>query len=246
MRGIIAILCVVLAVLFMMPLSCSSSDSGTKVEILLGMSPLDSAETDESGSQSVSRGQIQQTVEILKQRLSAAGYNDFEVKETGGGMLLVAVSLAAVSEKVEVAQVENLLIRQGVLEFREQKSDGISSASEWSTAMDGSLIDRESVTFSTGNDRATKEIAFSFNEKGKKLFEEITARNRGRTLGIFLDGKLLTAPTVMEAIRDGKAVITGAYHNTESEFREWAACLRQPPLPVQLTVKKTEIKVPQR
>lgn len=246
MRGIIAMLCVVLAVLFMMPLSCSSRDSGTKVEILLGISPPVSAKTDEPGSRSISPVLVQQTVEIMKQRLSAAGYNDCEVKETGGGMFLVTVSFAAAPEKVEVAQLENLLTRQGVLEFKEQKPDDSSSTLEWSTAMDGSLIDRESVTLRTNKDMGTQEIAFSFNEKGKKLFEEVTARNKGKKLGIFLDGKLLTAPIVMEAIKDGKSVITGAYNNTESECREWAACLRQSPLPVQLTVKKTEIKALQR
>ncbi|MGV8120357.1 MAG: hypothetical protein AB2L14_11400 [Candidatus Xenobiia bacterium LiM19] len=246
MRGIIVLLCSVLAVFLMIPISCSSRDSGAKVEILLGITPLISVKADESGSPSISPVILKQTVEILKQRLSAVGYNDCEVKETGVGMLLVAVSFAAAPEKVEVAQLEKLLTRQGVLEFKEQKSVDSSNALEWSTAMDGSLIDRESVTLRTNRDMGTQEIAFSFNEKGKKLFEEVTARNKGKKLGIFLDGKLLTAPTVMEAIKDGKAVITGAYHNTESECREWAACLRQPPLPVQLIVKKTEIKALQR
>lgn len=246
MRGIIAMLCVVLAVLFMMPLSCSSRDSGTKVEILLGINIPRDGDGKRPSAMPFSQAMGRQIFKTLEQRLHSVGYKGFEVNWESGFNILVTVPFDSAPDKNEIVKLERLFTHRGVLEFREQKPDGISNALEWSTVMDGSLIDRESVTLRTNKDMGTQEIAFSFNEKGKKLFEEVTARNKGKKLGIFLDGNLLTAPIVMEAIKDGKSVITGAYNNTESECREWAACLRQPPLPVQLTVKKTEVKALQR
>lgn len=55
------------------------------------------------------------------------------------------------------------------------------------------------------------EIGITFDAEGTKLFAEITKENIGKQIAIFLDGNLVTAPTVQTAITDGKAVITGNY-----------------------------------
>ena len=55
------------------------------------------------------------------------------------------------------------------------------------------------------------EIALKFDSDGTKKFEEITARNVGKQVGIFLDGTPLLIPTVNEAIRGGEARITGKF-----------------------------------
>ena len=51
------------------------------------------------------------------------------------------------------------------------------------------------------------QIAFTLNEEGVKLFEDVTAANIGKTLAIFLDDELLIAPIVETAITDGSGVI---------------------------------------
>ncbi|MBI5079130.1 protein translocase subunit SecD [Candidatus Wolfebacteria bacterium] len=53
------------------------------------------------------------------------------------------------------------------------------------------------------------EISLTFNGEGAKLFEDITGRNVGRPLAIYIDNKLISAPTVNDKIIGGKAVITG-------------------------------------
>ena len=55
------------------------------------------------------------------------------------------------------------------------------------------------------------EIFLEFNSEGAVLFEEITGRNIGKPLAIFLDGDLLTAPTVNGQISGGRAQITGQF-----------------------------------
>ncbi len=60
-------------------------------------------------------------------------------------------------------------------------------------------------------------IELQFDDEGTRLFEEITERNIGKTLAIYLDGESIIdmgdgsvyAPRVNEKITGGKAVITG-------------------------------------
>ncbi len=90
-----------------------------------------------------------------------------------------------------------------------------------STPLTGKYLKKSEVSF----DQTTykPEIQLQFNSDGAKLFEEITARNVGKPIAIFLDGLSiidtdgdeeitfndLYAPIVKEKITGGKAVITG-------------------------------------
>lgn len=73
-------------------------------------------------------------------------------------------------------------------------------------------------------------ISLEFNDEGKKLFAEITEKNVGKPIAIFLDGAVISAPTVNEPIRDGSAVITGQF--TLDEAKELAMRLNAGALPV--------------
>ena len=55
------------------------------------------------------------------------------------------------------------------------------------------------------------QVAIQFSDEGAKMFEELTAKNVGKQLAIFLDNNLVSAPTVREKISGGKAVITGNF-----------------------------------
>ncbi|MCX6008909.1 MAG: protein translocase subunit SecD [Chloroflexi bacterium] len=52
------------------------------------------------------------------------------------------------------------------------------------------------------------EVSFEWNTEGAILFEQITQRNLQKPLGIFLDDKLISAPTVQAVIKE-TGVITG-------------------------------------
>jgi preprotein translocase subunit SecD len=54
-------------------------------------------------------------------------------------------------------------------------------------------------------------VRLEFNEEGKELFAKITSENVGKPVAIVLDGQILSAPTVNEAITDGIAVISGSF-----------------------------------
>jgi len=54
-------------------------------------------------------------------------------------------------------------------------------------------------------------VALQFNDEGAKLFGEITKRNIGKPVAIFLDEKLISQPTVNTEITTGQAVIQGSF-----------------------------------
>ena len=73
-------------------------------------------------------------------------------------------------------------------------------------------------------------IGLSFNEEGAALFEKITGENIGRPIAIFLDGTILSIPTVNQKISGGTAVITGDF--TIEEAKALASRLNAGALPV--------------
>ncbi|MEW6407472.1 MAG: protein translocase subunit SecD [Patescibacteria group bacterium] len=83
-------------------------------------------------------------------------------------------------------------------------------------------------------------VSLQFNDEGKKLFAEITERNVGKPLAIFLDGQMISQPVVREAIRDGQAVISGNF--TMEEAKQLAMRLNAGALPVPIyLVSQTNI-----
>lgn len=78
------------------------------------------------------------------------------------------------------------------------------------------------------------QVAIQFDDEGKKLFADITKRNLNKTLAIYIDGELITAPTVQAEITNGEAVITGQY--TVAEANVLKKRLDEGALPVPLTL----------
>lgn len=74
------------------------------------------------------------------------------------------------------------------------------------------------------------EILLQFNSAGTTLFSQITQANIGKPVAIFLDGSILSEPTVQNAITDGQAVITGQF--TVQQAKDLASNLNSGALPV--------------
>lgn len=62
----------------------------------------------------------------------------------------------------------------------------------------------------------TPYVSIEFDEEGAKMFEDITGRNIGSPLAIFVGGDLISAPTVNTKISGGKAQITGQFSVEEA------------------------------
>ena len=60
------------------------------------------------------------------------------------------------------------------------------------------------------------QIGLQFSPEGAKIFEDLTAKNIGKPLAIFIDDQLIEMPVVKDKISGGQAVITGQFTADEA------------------------------
>ncbi len=105
------------------------------------------------------------------------------------------------------------------------------------TKLSGRELARASVQFDPNTN--APEISLEFNAEGKKLFAQITERNVGKPVGIFLDGQPLSVPRVNEPIRDGNARITGDFDLLEAKTLAMRLNSGALPVPIKLVSQET-------
>ncbi|MBI2011014.1 MAG: protein translocase subunit SecD [Candidatus Colwellbacteria bacterium] len=141
--------------------------------------------------------------EVIEKRVNIFGVTEPKVTiAQKGDNYELLVDLAGVKDLKEAVR---LIGETPILDFREvvQIDDQIVYVP---TELTGRYIKSANIAF----DQLNKPIVtLEFNEEGAKLFEEITARNVGKPLAIFLDNEIKDAPIVQEKITGGRAQISG-------------------------------------
>jgi preprotein translocase subunit SecD len=79
-------------------------------------------------------------------------------------------------------------------------------------------------------------VDFRFDSQGAKRFASATTQNVGKRFAIVLDGKVISAPTIINPITGGSGQITGSYD--VSSANDLAILLRAGALPAPLTVEE--------
>jgi len=118
---------------------------------------------------------------------------------------------------VNVDEAVALVGKTAELEFREMvelppeatATATINDLFSAKTDLTGRHLIRSQVSFNPNTNQP--EVSLEFDQEGKELFAEITKRNIGKPVAIFLDNSLISAPQVKETISDGKAVISGDF-----------------------------------
>lgn len=77
-------------------------------------------------------------------------------------------------------------------------------------------------------------VSFRFNRLGARKFGEVTTDHTGEPFAIVLDGEIITAPRINEPILGGSGQISGSF--TPDEANDLAILLRAGALPAPLTV----------
>lgn len=111
-----------------------------------------------------------------------------------------------------------------------------------STELTGKYLEKATLQFSqtntgSGNFQAQPIIGLSFNKEGAELFEKITLDNVGKTIAIYLDGLLVSAPRVNTAIAGGQAIIEGNF--TIDEAKTMVGRLNSGALPIPIELVST-------
>jgi protein-export membrane protein SecD len=134
--------------------------------------------------------------------------------------------------KADERQTNDVKVR-AVFIKKTQEADIVPPNDGWkSTQLTGKQLKRASLDFDQNSGNA--QVAIVFDDEGKKLFGEITKRNVGKPVAIFLDGQPLSQPTVQTEITNGEAVITGSF--TIEEAKLLAQRLQAGALPVPITL----------
>ncbi|MCC7436803.1 protein translocase subunit SecD [Candidatus Nomurabacteria bacterium] len=189
--------------------------------------------------------------DVIERRINLFGVGEPIVQEqTGsfgsGGEHRLSIELPGVTD---ISEAIAMIGQTPFLEFRVQ-SDGPQQVSidENGNAVlnaDGNFVP----TDLTGKYLKSSQLSFNqttgepiinlnFNDEGAKLFEKITKENIGKTVAIYLDGQVISAPVVREAISGGQAQISGSF--TPKEARELVGRLNSGALPVPISLISTE------
>lgn len=146
---------------------------------------------------------------VIENRINAFGVAEPTVMTSNvNGEDRLVVEMPGVKD---VNEAINLIGKTAELDFRTIKAD----QSDFEKAdLTGKDFKHAEVTF----DQSGKpQISIEFNSDGAKKFEEITAANIGKPIAIYLDDKMLSAPTVNDKISGGQGVITGEFDIKEAK-----------------------------
>jgi len=108
-----------------------------------------------------------------------------------------------------------------------------------STGLTGRYLETASLQFGSGATAglSAPQVLLNFNSEGAALFAKITGEHVGETFAVFLDGQVITAPTIQEAISGGQASISGRF--TAAEARDLVNNLNFGALPVPITLESS-------
>ena len=184
--------------------------------------------------------------DVIERRVNFFGVNEPTIQLQGEGETRrLIVELAGIQDTNQAIQ---LIGQTPYLEFKEYKENYqeiLASNQLVLETGEGEFADPFATTLLTGRylsraeiglDSVTQEplIILQFDKEGSLLFEELTEKNIGLPLAIFLDGALLQAPIVQGIISGGRAQITGNF--TVKEAQRISRELNAGALPVPITL----------
>ncbi len=82
-------------------------------------------------------------------------------------------------------------------------------------------------------------VSLQFNAQGSTQFAQLTKNNIGKRLAILLDGEVLSAPNINEAILGGQAQITGQFSMDEASLLSLALRSGALPAPMRIEEERT-------
>ena len=146
--------------------------------------------------------------DVIEKRVNLFGVSEPQVTISNrGDSYRLNVELAGIKDvKEAIRQIgETPLLTFSEVEFKEGDKEPKFTAS----ALTGRYVERAQLTID--NVVGRPQVSLEFNSAGATLFEELTAKNIGKPIAIFLDGDLIEMPVVQERIGGGKAQITGQF-----------------------------------
>ncbi|MDD3752464.1 MAG: protein translocase subunit SecD [Candidatus Colwellbacteria bacterium] len=151
--------------------------------------------------------------DVIEKRINLYGVSEprLRVVEKGDKKQLL-VELAGIKE---IGDAVKEIGETPYLDFREGCTFSEDALECMTTGLSGRHVEKATLAISSQG-VSVPVVELEFNEEGARLFEEITERNVGEVVAIFLDNNLIDAPVVSEKIVGGKAQISGEGITLES------------------------------
>jgi len=185
---------------------------------------------------------LNQALEIVRRRIDEVGTNEPNIVKRGNDRILV--ELPGLDDPM---RVKNLLGKTANLTFRFVTENSEETfGSEKLSFEDGSdeVIVSKRIVLSGDNlldakprmDNQTNQtvVSFTLDRVGAKRFGKATTSGIGKRLAIVLDGKIISAPVIQDAIVGGSGIITGNF--TFQSATDLALLLRSGALPAPLNI----------
>ena len=185
---------------------------------------------------------LDQTLEIVRRRVDEVGTNEPNILKRGNDRILV--ELPGLDDPM---RIKSLLGKTANLTFRfVVQNEETTFGTEKISFEDGSeeaivskriiisgenLIDAKPTMDSQNNQTV---VSFSLDRVGAKRFGKATTSGIGKRLAIVLDGKIISAPVIRDAIVGGSGQISGGF--TFQSATDLALLLRSGALPAPLNI----------
>jgi preprotein translocase subunit SecD len=207
---------------------------------------------------SIKKLAVEQALETIRNRVDQFGVSEPDIRNQGERRILI--QLPGIKD---TKRAKELIGRTALLEFKLLDESVSPAAAESGTVPAGSELLYQ-VEEDAATKRTTKTpfvvrkraaltgasltdarvqidsqynepyVSISFDKKGARVFERVTAENVNKRLAIVLDNTVYSAPNIQEKISGGEARITGSF--TTEEARDLAIVLRAGALPAPVTV----------
>ena len=189
---------------------------------------------------------MQQSLEIIRRRIDAAGTREPTIQRQGADRILIQVPGVG-----SATEVKELIGATAKLTFHPvvgtagsaDESAGFGNIIYESAETPGQFYILEETPVVTGDDlvdarpdfdqNSRPAVAFRFNPTGARRFGDYTAENIGQLFAIVLDEKVISAPQIQSHIPGGSGIITGRF--TVEESTQLAILLRSGALPAEMT-----------
>jgi SecD/SecF fusion protein len=197
---------------------------------------------------------VLRAIEILRNRIDSMGVGETAIQRQGVDQLLVQLPGVTDRDKAidmvkRVAHLEFRIVESDDAKVKDALAGNIPQGYELKDTkgedkdlvlvqseaiLQGDSISDARVDFDSSS--MLPKISLTFNDKGSRDFGDLTSKHVGERLAIVMDGEVLSAPNIREAILSGTAEITGQFSFDEASVL--ALALRSGSLPAPMYVEE--------
>ncbi|MFA6078818.1 MAG: protein translocase subunit SecD [Candidatus Omnitrophota bacterium] len=200
---------------------------------------------------------VERAIEVIRNRIDQFGVGEMSITRQGKEHIVVQLPGVTDRERAleiigKTAHLEFKLVSDNVddlkkalnkepvegyevLEMESERGGKEPLLVSKDAALTGDLLVNAKTEFSSSG-FGEPYVSLTLNPKGADLFANVTAANVGKRLAIVLDGNIVSAPVIREAIPSGQAQISGSF--SVEEANDLSVVLRAGALPAPVSVEE--------